>query len=239
MEGGDGACCAILRLTETTDSLYNRGCKSGVLFVLAPVLLEFILFTGLVEEKGVVGQLKSFGNAVDITVDGPLVSQDVNIGDSISINGCCLTVVSIDASAMTFQAGNETLSRTNLGDLAVGSAVNLERSLQVGQRMGGHYVSGHIDSVATVDQRSDDGQWAKFWFKVPPELTLQMASKGSVAVDGISLTLVDVESERFSVELIPHTLDATTLGDRQAGSRVNIETDLLAKYVQQQLKQNT
>ena len=102
--------------------------------------------------------------------------------------------------------------------------------------MGGHYVSGHIDAVATVDDRSDDGEWAKFWFKVPPELTSQMASKGSVTVDGISLTLVDVEADRFSVELIPHTLDATTLGERIVGGLVNIETDLLAKYVQQQLK---
>lgn len=194
------------------------------------------MFTGLVEEKGVVTQLKNHGNAVDVSIDGPLVSSDVSIGDSIAINGCCLTVVSIDGCTLVFQAGSETLSRTNLGELTAGSPVNLERSLKVGQRMGGHYVSGHIDAVATVDQRNDDGQWAKFWFKVPAGLTAQMASKGSVAVDGISLTLVDVQSDRFSVELIPHTLDATTLGNRQVGHRVNIETDLLAKYVQQQLK---
>lgn len=194
------------------------------------------MFTGLVEEKGVVKQLKQLGNASDISVEGPLVSSDVSIGDSIAINGCCLTVVTIDGTALTFQAGSETLRRTNLGDLEIGSFVNLERSLQVGQRMGGHYVSGHIDAVATVDDRSADGQWAKFWFKVPPDLTSQMASKGSITVDGISLTLVDVEADRFSVELIPHTLDATTLGQREVGDCVNIETDLLAKYVQQQLK---
>jgi len=196
------------------------------------------LFTGLVEEKGVVRQLKQLGNASDISIEGPLVSSDVSIGDSIAINGCCLTVVSIEASILTFQAGSETLRRTNLGTLKIGSFVNLERSLQVGQRMGGHYVSGHIDAVATVNERSDDGEWAKFWFKVPAELTSQMASKGSVTVDGISLTLVDVEADRFSVELIPHTLDATTLGERHVGDSVNIETDLLAKYVQQQLKYN-
>lgn len=194
------------------------------------------MFTGLVEEKGVVKQLKQLGNASDISIEGALVSSDVSVGDSIAINGCCLTVVAIDGPALTFQAGSETLRRTNLGDLEIGSFVNLERALQVGQRMGGHYVSGHIDAVATVDERNDDGQWSKFWFKVPPELVLQMASKGSVAVDGISLTLVDVEADRFSVELIPHTLDATTLGQRQVGDSVNIETDLLAKYVQQQLK---
>ena len=101
--------------------------------------------------------------------------------------------------------------------------------------MGGHYVSGHIDVLATVDQRNEDGQWAEFWFRVPPEWTKQMANKGSVAVDGISLTLVEVQAERFSVALIPHTLAATTLGDRNVGDTVNIETDLLAKYVQQQL----
>ena len=193
------------------------------------------MFTGLVEEKGVVRQLKKLGNASDISIEGRLISSDVGVGDSIAINGCCLTVVSIEGSTLTFQAGSETLGRTNLGDLEIGSSVNLERSLQVGQRMGGHYVSGHIDAVATVDDRSNGGKWAKFWFKVPPELTAQMASKGSVTVDGISLTLVDVEADRFSVELIPHTLDATTLGQRQVGDRVNIETDLLAKYVQQQL----
>jgi riboflavin synthase len=194
------------------------------------------LFTGLVEEKGAVRQLKHQGNACDISVHAPLVSQDAGLGDSIAINGCCLTVVKTEGDVLTFQAGSETLSRTNLGKLVENSAVNLERALQVGERMGGHYVSGHVDCLATVDERNDDGEWAKFWFKVPSEYTKQMASKGSVAVDGISLTLVDVTNDRFSVELIPHTLDVTTLGARQVGDTVNIETDLLAKYVQQQLK---
>jgi riboflavin synthase len=135
---------------------------------------------------------------------------------------------------LTFQAGTETLSRTNLGKLASGSPVNLERSLKVGDRMGGHYVTGHIDSVGQVAIREDDGEWAKFWFSIPPLLSRQMASKGSVAVDGISLTLVDVEAGRFSVALIPHTLDVTTLGKREVGDEVNIETDLLAKYVEAQ-----
>ena len=157
------------------------------------------------------------------------------MGDSIAINGCCLTVVEVKDDVLTFQAGSETLSRTNLGELIEDSPVNLERALQVGQRMGGHYVSGHVDCLAKVDERNDDGEWAKFWFKLPTEYTKQMASKGSVAIDGISLTLVDVTEDRFSVELIPHTLDVTTLGARQVGSTVNIETDLLAKYVQQQM----
>ena len=193
------------------------------------------MFTGLVEEKGTVRQLKTSNSACDLSIEAPLVSEDVSIGDSIAINGCCLTVVSINGKLLTFQAGSETLGRTNLGQLQPESAVNLERSLQVGQRMGGHYVSGHVDALGTVDERNDDGEWAEFWFRVPAALTRQMAPKGSVTVDGISLTIVNVESDRFSVALIPHTLDVTTLGGRNVGDQVNIETDVLAKYVQAQL----
>lgn len=193
------------------------------------------MFTGLVEEKGIVQNLTSTGETADISIKAILISDDVSIGDSVAINGCCLTVVAVEGQVLTFQAGTETLSRTNLGELEAGSPVNLERALAVGQRMGGHYVSGHVDALGTVDQRNNDGQWAEFWFKVPKDLTRQMASKGSITVDGISLTLVDVESDRFSVALIPHTLDVTTLGNRNVGDTVNIETDLLAKYVQQQL----
>lgn len=193
------------------------------------------MFTGLVEEKGSVVSISHSGGAAELKIACSVVHQDAEIGASIAINGCCLTVVRIEGNELTFEAGSETLSRTNLGELRTGSSINLERALAAGQRMGGHYVSGHIDALATVDQRNDDGQWAEFWFKVPQELTRQMASKGSVAVDGISLTLVGVESERFSVALIPHTLAVTTLGDRHVGDTVNIETDLLAKYVQQQL----
>ena len=193
------------------------------------------MFTGLVEEKGEVTRLKSTDSACDLSVEAQLVAENVSIGDSIAINGCCLTVVAIDGKLLTFQAGSETLGRTNLGRLIAGSLVNLERSLQVGQRMGGHYVSGHVDALGTVDQRNDDGEWAEFWFRVPADLTRQMAPKGSVTVDGISLTIVNVENDRFSVALIPHTLDATTLGSRNVGDQVNIETDVLAKYVQAQL----
>ncbi len=194
------------------------------------------MFTGLVEEKGIIQAVESVGSGSDISIRAELVASDVAIGDSIAINGCCLTVVASKDQLLTFQAGSETLSRTNLGNLVPGSSVNLERSLQVGQRMGGHYVTGHVDAIGTVEERKEDGEWAEFWFGVPEELAKQMASKGSVAVDGISLTLVNVETNRFSVALIPHTLAVTTLGDRQVGDAVNIETDLLAKYVQQQLK---
>jgi len=130
-----------------------------------------------VEEKGIVESITIQGSSADLLVRGALVSVGVALGDSIAINGCCLTVVAIDESCLTFQAGEETLKRTNLGDLVTGSDVNLERSLQVGQRMGGHYVSGHVDGLGVVDEISQDGEWAKYWFRIPAELTRQMASK--------------------------------------------------------------
>lgn len=195
------------------------------------------MFTGLVEELGIIKQIqKESTDAIALSVECQRVGKDAAIGDSISINGCCLTIVKIDGDVLQFQAGDETMSRTNLGTLEVGSQVNLERALRAGDRLGGHYVSGHVDAVGKVQQRNDVDQWAEFWFEVPAELTRQMATKGSVTVDGVSLTLVEVEESRFSVALIPHTLKETTLGGRNVGDPVNIETDILAKYVQQQMK---
>lgn len=193
------------------------------------------MFTGLVEAMGEVVAVRSRPPGVRLVLRNAEIARDASLGDSISVNGCCLTVVERSSEAFSFDAGEETLSRTNLGRLAEGSSVNLERSLQLGDRLGGHLVTGHIDAVGLLDERQDDEDWSKFWFRVPRLLTRQMASKGSVAVDGISLTLVDVEDERFSVALIPHTLQVTTLGKLQVGGEVNIETDLLAKYVERQL----
>jgi riboflavin synthase len=193
------------------------------------------MFTGLVEELGTVVSLTPRGAAVELALRGALVASDAEIGASIAINGCCLTVVRRDGDVLTFEAGSETLSRTNLGRLQAGSRVNLERSLRVGDRLGGHYVSGHIDGLGELVRRTEEGPWAFLWFRVPAELARQMASKGSVAVDGVSLTLVEVTADHFSVALIPHTLSVTTLGMLQVGDAVNIETDLLAKYVQRQL----
>jgi riboflavin synthase len=139
---------------------------------------------------------------------------------------------------LEFQAGDETLRRTNLGRLKPGSGVNVEHSLCLGDQMGGHFVTGHIDGQGMLESRTDAGDWSTFWFRAPADLMRQMASKGSIAVDGVSLTLVDVEDERFSVMLIPHTLEHTTLGKLQPGDAVNLETDVLAKYVQRQLKSN-
>lgn len=194
------------------------------------------MFTGLVEKLAVVDQLIPAPPGVRLVIREPSYAQELQIGASIAVNGCCLTVVDVQGETFGFDAGAETLSRTNLGRLVPGSCVNLERSLRLGDRLGGHFVTGHIDGVGQLDRRIDDKDWSTFWFRVPAELSRQMASKGSIAVDGVSLTLVDVEPGRFSVALIPHTLKVTTLGPLRVDDPVNLETDVLAKYVEQQLR---
>ncbi|WP_425398033.1 riboflavin synthase [Aeoliella sp.] len=194
------------------------------------------MFTGLVQSLAEVAQLVAEPGGVRLVVREPQMAAATEIGASIANNGCCLTVVEVEGDSISFQAGEETLSRTNLGELKPGDRLNLETSLRMGDEIGGHLVTGHIDGLATVDERIDDAEWSTMWFRVPRRLTKQMASKGSVAVDGVSLTLVDVEDERFSVALIPHTLSVTTLGLRNVGDTVNIETDVLAKYVERQLE---
>ncbi len=194
------------------------------------------MFTGLVQSLAEVIAVLPEAHGVRLAVREPRLANEANIGDSIAINGCCLTVVSVDGDHLAFQAGEETLSRTNLGELDSGDRVNLETSLRVGDPLGGHYVTGHIDAVGTVYSRDEDADWCTMWFTAAPEQISQMASKGSIAVDGVSLTLVEVSADGFSVALIPHTLSHTTLGQRQVGDRVNLETDVLAKYVQSQLQ---
>jgi riboflavin synthase len=196
------------------------------------------MFTGLVEGRGVVREIRPEGAAVRLVVEVPAEmaggapgERGCRVGDSVAINGCCLTVVDVDQRAWSFEAGAETLAKTNLRRLEPGDPVNLERPLPVDGRLGGHFVQGHIDGVGEVESVERDGDWVTMWFGVPQPLARQMVAKGSVAVDGISLTLVAVESKRFSVALIPHTLEVTTLGIRQPGDAVNIETDILGKYV--------
>jgi len=195
------------------------------------------MFTGIVEALGTVAEVIHEPPGQRLVVREPKLAAGAVIGESIAINGCCLTVVANSAKhgTLDFQAGPETLSRTNLGELRPGSVVNLERSLKVSDRLDGHFVTGHIDGIGALAARHDEGDWSTCWFTSPRELAVQMASKGSVAVDGVSLTLVEVEAERFSVALIPHTLAVTTLGQLRVGDRVNLETDVLAKYVQRQL----
>ena len=197
------------------------------------------MFTGLVEGLGKIVQLTKETAGIRLVVrpeEGSLSVAEVAIGDSISISGCCLTVVKIDGQDLEFEAGEETLSKTNLGELAVGHVVNLERSLAVGGRLGGHFVQGHVDGQADVDRIEQNGDWIDMWFQCPAHLTELMVPKGSITIDGISLTLVNVEDQRFSIALIPHTLQVTTLGKRSVGDAVNIEQDILGKYVQKLLQ---
>ena len=193
------------------------------------------MFTGLVETKGTVSEMADQPPGKRLTIEAGIVAQGAALGDSICINGCCLTVVAIEGTRLDFEAGEESLSRTNLGQLTVGSKVNLERSLAVGDRLGGHYVTGHVDGVGTLIERKDDPPWSHLRFQMPLRLSSQIAAKGSVALDGISLTVVDTDQDSFTVALIPHTLEVTTLGQRKVGDVVNLETDVLAKYVERSL----
>ncbi len=189
------------------------------------------MFTGLVEALGTVRRIDIDGAGRHLTIAEPALAPQLVIGESVALNGACLTVVERDTDSFRFQAGPETLRRTNLGELAAGDRVNLERSLRLGDRLGGHIVQGHVDGLGHIEQRQRQGEWEMVWFRCPAELAGQMVSKGSVAVDGVSLTLVDVAADRFSVALIPHTLALTTLGFKPVGAAVNLETDLFAKYI--------
>jgi riboflavin synthase len=174
--------------------------------------------------------------AIRITLRAPLVSKGARVGDSIAVNGCCLTVVAKSRTLLSFEAGSETLSRTNLGRLEAGSQVNVERSLKLGDRLGGHFVTGHIDGQGSLVRRREEGEWAHLRFRAEQRLLRQMVEKGSIAIDGVSLTVVAADDGTFSVALIPHTLANTTLGNLAVGTAVNLETDLLAKYVARQLE---
>src|SRR5438874_2342161 len=169
------------------------------------------MFTGLVEELATVEAARQTASgrriqSLKLAVKAPLVAKDANVGDSIAVSGCCLTLVKKERRLLHFDVGSETLSCTNFGRLEKGSAVNLERSLKLGDRLGGHLVTGHVDGVARLIKRRDEDDWSHFIFLASPRLLKQMAAKGSITVDGVSLTLVKVEADRFSVALIPYTL---------------------------------
>ncbi len=195
------------------------------------------MFTGLVEGLGTIEQSVEEGTGRRFTIAWPdrPAGEPLKLGESVAINGCCLTVVSADGDRFEVQAGPETLTRTNLGDKRPGDRVNLERALRVGDRLGGHFVQGHVDTTATLRERRTEGEWEFLSFVVHADWTPLMVPKGSIAVDGVSLTLVEVRPYGFSLMLIPHTLAVTTLGFIQRGDRVNIETDILAKHVQKLL----
>ena len=190
------------------------------------------MFTGIVEELGRVAKLEPQTDAMRISITGPLVVSDSEIGDSISVNGVCLTVTSITADGFSADVMQETLNRSSLGQLVAGDPVNLERPVTLATRLGGHLVQGHVDGLGEVTNRVVSQNWEVLTIKPPKDLLKYIVEKGSITVDGTSLTVASVDAEVFTVSLIPETLAKTTLGIREVGHRVNLEVDVMAKYVE-------
>jgi len=190
------------------------------------------MFTGIVEERGTVASLVDLGDAMRVRIRADKVLQDSELGASISVNGICLTVAERGDDWFEADVMAETLRRTSLGKLVTDSPVNLERAARVDSRLGGHIVQGHVDGTGEVAAIEPSEQWTVMAIEVPAELTRYMVEKGSITVDGVSLTIVSVTESRFTISLIPTTLAETNLGAKQVGDRVNIEVDVLAKYVE-------
>jgi riboflavin synthase len=190
------------------------------------------MFTGLVEETGELIALDHLPAGARLTIRASLITEDVRLGDSVAVNGCCLTVTARDGETLFFDLLRETLDRTNLGHLAPGAAVNLERALAAHARLGGHFVQGHIDTTSTVLAWEKVNSDHRMEVALPGEFARYVAFKGSIAIDGISLTVAEVREASFVVWIIPHTLAATNLRGKNAGEVVNLEFDLLAKYVE-------
>ena len=197
------------------------------------------MFTGLVEERGTVVRIDELSDSVRMTVSGPLVTSDARHGDSIAVNGVCLTVVGQESDSFTADVMRETLTRSSLGALTAGDSVNLERAARLDARIGGHLVQGHVDGTAKVLSISPSDNWTLVRFSLPTELARYVVEKGSITVDGVSLTVVEAGDDFFSVSLIPETLSATTLGSRHVGDLVNLEVDAIAKYVERLMQWST
>lgn len=194
------------------------------------------MFTGIIQSVGHVRRLESRGGDVRLSVaTAGLDLGDVQLGDSIAVAGCCLTAVALDADGFDADVSNETLSLTSLGQLKAGDAVNLEKALRLADRLGGHLVAGHVDGVGRVLSVRPDGRSQRWTFEVPAELARYIAHKGSICIDGTSLTVNEVEGRRFGVNLIPHTVAHTTFAHRRAGDAVNLEVDVVARYVERLL----
>ncbi|MFI6289640.1 riboflavin synthase [Streptomyces sp. NPDC051018] len=193
------------------------------------------MFTGIVEELGEVTAVENLGDASRFRLRGPQVTEGAGHGDSIAVNGVCLTVVETGDGEFTADVMAETLKRSSLGALTEGSRVNLERPMAVGGRLGGHIVQGHVDSVGTVLDRTPSEHWEIVKISLPAGLSRYVVEKGSITVDGVSLTVVDAAPDHFTVSLIPTTLALTTLGIKQPGDLVNLEVDVIAKYVERLL----
>ncbi|MEE1929004.1 riboflavin synthase [Streptomyces sp. TRM 70351] len=193
------------------------------------------MFTGIVEELGEVTAIEPLGDSSRLTLRGPLVTQDARHGDSIAVNGVCLTVVDTLDGTFTADVMAETLGRTSLGALTEGARVNLERPMELGGRLGGHLVQGHVDGTGTIAARTPGEHWELVRVSLPPQLARYVVGKGSITVDGVSLTVVETGDDWFTISLIPTTLDLTTLGVKRTGDPVNLEVDVLAKYVERLL----
>ncbi|WP_309648126.1 riboflavin synthase [Nocardioides sp.] len=197
------------------------------------------MFTGIVEELGTVAAVEDQGDAIRLTVQASTVLSDAGLGDSIAVNGCCLTVVSHDGVQWTADVMQETLDKTSLLGVKPGDRVNLERAVTAEKRLGGHIVQGHVDGVGHVVRRSPSEHWEVVEISMPPELGRYLVDKGSITVDGVSLTVVEAHDTSFTVSLIPETLARTTLGSRQPGDRVNLEVDIIAKHVEKLVRAYT
>ena len=193
------------------------------------------MFTGIVEEMGTIAGIQKGAKSAVLTIQAEKVFSDIHIGDSIALNGVCLTVTSFSGNTYTADVMNETLQRSSLGSLSVGSSVNLERAMAANGRFGGHIVSGHIDGTGTITQvkRDDNAIWYKI--EASPHIMRYVVEKGSITVDGISLTVAKVEDNNFSISAIPHTVSQTVLKDRKEGDIVNLENDIIGKYVEKLL----
>jgi riboflavin synthase len=193
------------------------------------------MFTGIVEELGSVESVVRLDDSASLTIRGHTVAADARNGDSISVNGVCLTVVAVDGGLFTADVMGETLDRSSLAEVAVGDQVNLERAATLNTRMGGHLVQGHVDGVGRLLAREPAADWETVRFSIPPGLGRYIVEKGSITVDGISLTVTEITDEHFEVGLIPTTLKLTTLGSKRVGDPVNLEVDVIAKYVEKLL----
>jgi len=195
------------------------------------------MFTGIILAIGKITQIEQKAGDVRLSIDtGKLSLADANLGDSIAVNGICLTAVELSAHGFVADVSNETLSRTNLKNASSGTPVNLELALTPQTRLGGHIVSGHVDGLATLVERKADGRSFRFKFKAPDELAKYIAEKGSICINGISLTINSVDGALFSVNVVPHTLKETTLGEIKVSDKINLEVDLLARYMERLMK---
>ena len=194
------------------------------------------MFTGIVEELGTIRSIQRGTHSAVLSIGAGVVLSDLKIGDSVAVNGVCLTATSVDSGGFTADVMHETLDRSSLGALTVGGRVNLERAMAANGRFGGHIVAGHVDGVGTIAaiEKDDNAIW--FTITAPAQVLRYVVEKGSIAIDGISLTVARVETDRFAVSVIPHTAAVTLLGQRRTGDRVNLESDLVGKYVERLLR---